>query len=224
MNPAETKKKRGKGRRKVEIKRIEEETKRQVCFSKRRQGLFKKASELSTLCGVEVAVIVFSPAGKPYFFGQPSVDHVFSRFLNVVPNPSDMLLPATTNFSEPMNQDQSAGESFWWDIDSHSMGVDELREYQEILAEQQSVVTQAAQQCYVQAPEAAMEQIEALPHTYPEVGEDDYFLCSGSGDFQAPEAAMEPIEALPLTYSEVGEDDYFLCWQQDYDCLDIVPI
>ncbi|KAI0515800.1 hypothetical protein KFK09_008468 [Dendrobium nobile] len=183
MNPAEMKKKRGKGRRKIEIKRIEEEQKRQVCFSKRRQGLFKKASELSTLCGVEVAVIVFSPAGKPYFFGQPSVDHVLNHFLNVVPNPSKQ--------DEPMNQDQSSGDqSFWWDIDLHSMGVDELKQYEEILAKQQSVVTEAAQQCYLQAPEAAMEQIEALPYTHP----------------------------------EVGEDDYFLCWQQDYDCLDIVPI
>ncbi|PKU68106.1 agamous-like MADS-box protein AGL62 [Dendrobium catenatum] len=171
MNPAEVKKKRGKGRRKIEIKRIEEEQKRQVCFSKRRQGLFKKASELSTLCGVEVAVVIFSPAGKPYFFGQPSIDHVLNHFLNAGPNPS--------NQDEPMNHDQSAGDqSFWWDIDPHSMGVVELREYQEILAEQQSVVIQAAQQCYLQAPpEAAMEQIEALPHTYPEVGEDDYFLC-----------------------------------------------
>ncbi|KAI0515846.1 hypothetical protein KFK09_008515 [Dendrobium nobile] len=178
MNPAEIKKKGGKGRRKIEIKRIEEEQKRQVCFSKRRQGLFKKASELSTLCGVEVAVVVFSPAGKPYFFGQPSVDHVLSHFLNAVPNPS--------------NQDQSAGDqSFWWDIDLHSMGVDELKQYEEILTKQQSVVTEAAQQCYLQAPEAAMEQIEALPYAFP----------------------------------EVGEDDYFLCWpQQDYDCLDIVPI
>lgn len=53
----------------------------QVTFSKRRSGIFKKASELCTLCGVEVAIIVFSPANKPFSFGHPSVDSVVDRFL-----------------------------------------------------------------------------------------------------------------------------------------------
>ncbi|KAG8058177.1 hypothetical protein GUJ93_ZPchr0002g25169 [Zizania palustris] len=34
---------------------------RQVCFSKRREGVFKKANELSVLCGAHVAVVFFSP-------------------------------------------------------------------------------------------------------------------------------------------------------------------
>ena len=39
---------------------------RQVRFSKRRAGLFKKAFELSLLCDADVALLVFSPAGKLY--------------------------------------------------------------------------------------------------------------------------------------------------------------
>ena len=39
-----------------------------VTFSKQRAGLFKKAHELSQLCGVTVAVLVFSPAGMPFTF------------------------------------------------------------------------------------------------------------------------------------------------------------
>ncbi|KAI4367540.1 hypothetical protein MLD38_023269 [Melastoma candidum] len=54
----------------------------QVTFSKRRAGLFKKASELATLCGVEIAVIVFSPGQKPFSFGNPSLNAVINRFLN----------------------------------------------------------------------------------------------------------------------------------------------
>ncbi|KAJ6852965.1 agamous-like MADS-box protein AGL62 [Iris pallida] len=54
----------------------------QVCFSKRRAGVFKKANELSVLCGAEVALVVFSPAGKPFSFGHPSVDHVASVYLS----------------------------------------------------------------------------------------------------------------------------------------------
>ncbi|XP_074589039.1 agamous-like MADS-box protein AGL29 [Curcuma longa] len=69
------------GRQKIEIKRIQNEEARQVCFSKRRSGLFKKASELSILCGAEISVVVFSPAGKVFSFGHPSVDCVVDRFL-----------------------------------------------------------------------------------------------------------------------------------------------
>ncbi|KAL5228105.1 hypothetical protein ABZP36_016370 [Zizania latifolia] len=68
------------GRQKIEIRRIESEEARQVCFSKRRAGLFKKASELSILCSADVAAVVFSPAGKAYSFGHPSVELLLERF------------------------------------------------------------------------------------------------------------------------------------------------
>ncbi|KAF8693250.1 hypothetical protein HU200_038633 [Digitaria exilis] len=45
-------------RQKIEMKRIERYKARQVCFSKRRQGMFKKASELSILCGAMFAIVV----------------------------------------------------------------------------------------------------------------------------------------------------------------------
>ncbi|PKI31650.1 hypothetical protein CRG98_047958 [Punica granatum] len=56
------------GRGRIEIKKIENVNSRQVTFSKRRNGLFKKANELSVLCDAEVAVIVFSNTGKLYEF------------------------------------------------------------------------------------------------------------------------------------------------------------
>ncbi|KAG6775966.1 hypothetical protein POTOM_019468 [Populus tomentosa] len=51
-------------REKIKIKKIDNVAARQVTFSKRRRGLFKKAEELSVLCDVEVAVIIFSATGK----------------------------------------------------------------------------------------------------------------------------------------------------------------
>ncbi|KAB1210899.1 Agamous-like MADS-box protein AGL5 [Morella rubra] len=54
------------GRGKIEIKRIENTTNRQVTFCKRRNGLLKKAYELSVLCDAEVALIVFSTRGRLY--------------------------------------------------------------------------------------------------------------------------------------------------------------
>ncbi|RVW69858.1 Agamous-like MADS-box protein AGL62 [Vitis vinifera] len=52
-------------RQKIEIKKIEKKRSLEVTFSKRRTGLFKKASELCFLCSVEAAVIVFSPGRGP---------------------------------------------------------------------------------------------------------------------------------------------------------------
>ncbi|KAL3641459.1 Agamous-like MADS-box protein agl11 [Castilleja foliolosa] len=57
------------GRGKIEIKRIENNTNRQVTFCKRRNGLLKKAYELSILCEAEIALIVFSSRGRLYEFG-----------------------------------------------------------------------------------------------------------------------------------------------------------
>jgi len=56
-----------------------------VTFSKRRSGLFKKASELCTLCGADVALVVFSPGEKVFSFGHPNVDTIIDRYLSQVP-------------------------------------------------------------------------------------------------------------------------------------------
>ncbi|KAL4192382.1 hypothetical protein AMTRI_Chr06g171670 [Amborella trichopoda] len=56
------------GRGRVELKRIENKINRQVTFAKRRNGLLKKAYELSVLCDAEVALIIFSNRGKQYEF------------------------------------------------------------------------------------------------------------------------------------------------------------
>lgn len=56
------------GRRKLEIKRIQDKSSRLVTFSKRRTGLFKKARHLSVICDVDVAAFVISDSGKLYEF------------------------------------------------------------------------------------------------------------------------------------------------------------
>ncbi|KAH7835539.1 hypothetical protein Vadar_027064 [Vaccinium darrowii] len=56
------------GRGRVELKRIENKINRQVTFAKRRNGLLKKAHELSVLCDAEVGLIIFSNRGKLFEF------------------------------------------------------------------------------------------------------------------------------------------------------------
>nr|QEE04279.1 AGAMOUS-like protein [Fagopyrum tataricum] len=68
------------GRGKIEIKRIENTTNRQVTFCKRRNGLLKKAYELSVLCDAEVALIVFSSRGRLYEYANHSVKATIDRY------------------------------------------------------------------------------------------------------------------------------------------------
>ncbi|XP_019196307.1 PREDICTED: agamous-like MADS-box protein AGL62 [Ipomoea nil] len=70
-----------RGRQRVEMAKIENKSHLEVTFSKRRAGLFKKASELSTYCGADVGIIAFSPSEKVFSFGHPSVEAVVERVL-----------------------------------------------------------------------------------------------------------------------------------------------
>lgn len=63
------------------MKRIENATSRQVTFSKRRNGLLKKAFELSVLCDAEVSLIIFSPKGKLYEFASANMQDTIERYL-----------------------------------------------------------------------------------------------------------------------------------------------
>ncbi|XP_052484604.1 MADS-box transcription factor 50 isoform X2 [Gossypium raimondii] len=67
-------------RGKAQMRRIENDTSRQVTFSKRRNGLLKKAFELSVLCDAEVALIIFSPKGKLFEFASCSMQQTIERY------------------------------------------------------------------------------------------------------------------------------------------------
>nr|BAS04473.1 MADS box protein [Gentiana scabra] len=68
------------GRGKIEIKRIENNTNRQVTFCKRRNGLLKKAYELSVLCDAEVALVVFSSRGRVYEYANNNIRATIDRY------------------------------------------------------------------------------------------------------------------------------------------------
>ncbi|KAG8066257.1 hypothetical protein GUJ93_ZPchr0004g40176 [Zizania palustris] len=71
------------GRGKVELRKIENPTNRQVTFSKRRMGLLKKANELAILCDAQIGVIIFSGTGKMYEYSSPPwrIANIFDRYL-----------------------------------------------------------------------------------------------------------------------------------------------
>ncbi|KAK1266604.1 Agamous-like MADS-box protein AGL62 [Acorus gramineus] len=93
------------GRRKIQMKKIEDQMARQVCFSKRKQGLFKKACELSMLCGAEVAIILFSPSGHPFVYAQPSLPAVAKTCFS-------FLRPTTTTTTSNNNNPKQSTQDF----------------------------------------------------------------------------------------------------------------
>uniref|UniRef100_A0A2N9ITG7 Uncharacterized protein n=1 Tax=Fagus sylvatica TaxID=28930 RepID=A0A2N9ITG7_FAGSY len=60
------------GRGKIEIKRIENSSNRQVTYSKRRSGIIKKAKEITVLCDAKVSLVVFASSGKMHEYCSPS--------------------------------------------------------------------------------------------------------------------------------------------------------
>ncbi|KAK8197446.1 SRF-type transcription factor RlmA [Phyllosticta capitalensis] len=79
------------GRRKIEIKAIKDDRNRSVTkadqlfaslstFLKRKGGLFKKAHELSVLCSVDVAVIIFGHNKKLYEFSSGDITETIGRY------------------------------------------------------------------------------------------------------------------------------------------------
>ncbi|GLU20550.1 hypothetical protein SLE2022_367430 [Rubroshorea leprosula] len=66
-------------REKIQIKKIDNATARQVTFSKRRRGLLKKAEELSILCDADVALVIFSSTGKLFDYASSSMKEILER-------------------------------------------------------------------------------------------------------------------------------------------------
>ncbi|XP_039690523.1 MADS-box protein AGL24 isoform X4 [Medicago truncatula] len=67
-------------RQKIKIKKIDNATARQVTFSKRRRGIFKKAEELSILCDAEVGLVIFSTTGKLYEYASSNMKDIITRY------------------------------------------------------------------------------------------------------------------------------------------------
>ncbi|EOX97245.1 hypothetical protein SCA6_005900 [Theobroma cacao] len=161
-----------RGRQKIQIKKLEDESSRQVTFSKRRNGLFKKASELCVLCGANIGIIVFSPKGKPFCFGHPNVDAVVDRYLSGNPTlhgeeDSETSCDGTPCFEEFDEECKEAMEKleeekrrskeiekekeerkkkgqFWWDEPIDNMGVEELEAYVKAMEELRKNVARRA--------------------------------------------------------------------------------
>mmetsp|Transcript_9386 Transcript_9386/g.15449 ORF Transcript_9386/g.15449 Transcript_9386/m.15449 type:complete len:464 (-) Transcript_9386:65-1456(-) len=68
------------GRKKIRIERIADERNRQVTFTKRKNGLMKKAMELSVLCDCEIALIIFNSNNKLFQYSSTEMDKILLKY------------------------------------------------------------------------------------------------------------------------------------------------
>ncbi|EYE93167.1 SRF-TF-domain-containing protein [Aspergillus ruber CBS 135680] len=75
----EDEEKQGRERRKIEIKFIQDKSRRHITFSKRKAGIMKKAYELSVLTGTQVLLLVVSETGLVYTFTTPKLQPLVTK-------------------------------------------------------------------------------------------------------------------------------------------------
>jgi len=76
------------GRNKIKIERIANERNRQATFTKRKNGLFKKAMELSILCDCEISLIIFNnQTGKYFQYSSSDNDKILLRYVDCDESP-----------------------------------------------------------------------------------------------------------------------------------------
>ncbi|CAI8604955.1 unnamed protein product [Vicia faba] len=166
----------GRGRQKTEMKKMSNESHLQVTFSKRRSGLFKKGSELSILCGADVALVVFSPSGKVFSFGHPNIYTVIDRYLYEIPpqnnytmqfiqahrsaNVSD-LNAQLTQINNKLDDEKKLGDElcrihkeveaqFWWACPFDGMNMTQLELLKKALEQLKILVVEHADKVLIQ--------------------------------------------------------------------------
>ncbi|CAJ2637887.1 unnamed protein product [Trifolium pratense] len=129
----------------------------QVTFWKRRSGIFKKASELCTPCGADVALILFSPVIDHYLSLVPPQNNRTMQFIeaqrsaNVNELNAQLIMLNNTldlkkRHSDELNQMLKMNQAqYWWACPIDGMNKDELEIFKKSLEDLKILVAQQAQ-------------------------------------------------------------------------------
>ncbi|XP_047312547.1 agamous-like MADS-box protein AGL62 [Impatiens glandulifera] len=150
--------------------KMKNESNLKVTFCKRKSGLFKKFSELITLCGAEVLLLVFSPTNRVFSYGHPSVDEIVGRLFGsssptglscetqqmIESNRSSNIRELNANFmqveelmeveeqhAKQIDHDKKAGQDQrWWERSNKEMSYQQLEHLKMSLLNLNAIVTQ----------------------------------------------------------------------------------
>ncbi|KAL1534375.1 MADS-box protein AGL24-like [Salvia divinorum] len=163
-------------RQKIEIKKIDNLTTRQVTFSKRRRGLFKKARELATLCDAEIALIVFSATGKLYDYSSSSMMQVVQK-RKVQPEVSNQFRETLFNQAGGDNEDAISKELTTLTREFKQLNGEELQELgMNELARLERVVESALGRVTKKKNEKLMSEISKLETREIELAKENAIL------------------------------------------------
>lgn len=62
----------------------------QVTFTKRKNGLMKKAMELSVLCGCDIALVIFNSNSKLFQYSSTDMDAVLQKYSKMCNQPHEV--------------------------------------------------------------------------------------------------------------------------------------
>ncbi|PIN00412.1 MADS box transcription factor [Handroanthus impetiginosus] len=191
------------GRGRVELKRIENKINRQVTFSKRRNGLLKKAYELSVLCDAEVALIIFSSRGKLYEFGSTSMTQILERYQRCCFNSQDSISERETqNWYQEVSKLKAKYESLQR-TQRHLLGEDlgplSIKELQNLEKQLEGALTQARQR----KTQIMMEQMEELRRKERQLGDMNKQLkIKVSLEMSSLESEGQGLRAFPCQWNQ----------------------
>ncbi|KAL7083283.1 hypothetical protein ACP275_14G151400 [Erythranthe tilingii] len=193
------------GRGRVELKRIENKINRQVTFSKRRNGLLKKAYELSVLCDAEVALIIFSSRGKLYEFGSTSTTKTLERYQHCCFNPPEN---SADRESQSWFQEVSKLKAKYDSLQRtqrHLLGEDlgplSIKELHNLEKQLEVALSQARQR----KTQILMEQMEELRRKERELGDMNKQLkIKVSMEMSSIEAEGQSLRAFPCSWNIQG--------------------
>ncbi|XP_043711752.1 agamous-like MADS-box protein TM6 isoform X2 [Telopea speciosissima] len=171
------------GRGKIEIKRIENTTNRQVTYSKRRGGIMKKARELSVLCDAEVSLVMFSSTGKFHEYVTPTTTtkKIFDRYQQT--SGVNLWQPHYEKMQESLNKLKETNNNLRREIrqrmgeDLDDLSIDELRGLEQNMDKSLKVVR-----------DQKYHKIQTQTDTYKKKDErdedPDYGLVDHEGDYE----------------------------------------
>ncbi|KAK4742640.1 hypothetical protein SAY87_000641 [Trapa incisa] len=133
-------------REKMKMRKIDDMTARQLTFSKRRRGIFKKAEELAVLCDAEVALVIFSTTGKLFeYSSSSSMKDTIARY-DLQRGIANGLITPALHLQPEINGDQAADTSKGTEInnsskqgramrdeDIHGLNLEELHQLEKII-------------------------------------------------------------------------------------------
>ncbi|KAK1376423.1 MADS-box domain-containing protein [Heracleum sosnowskyi] len=205
------------GRKKIDMKRIEDTERRRVTFSKRRGGVFNKAGELCASTGAEILVLAQSIGGRVHAFAHPSVDSVVDTYLgnNVSTNSSacmyeeyerkySEILEALEVEKKKSNNVAEESGGFWWENSFDDLEVDELEIFIKALEELKNKVANKADELRNSATSSLFDTI------------DNVNTADGLLDYHVTVPDLD--EFLPNNAGIANED--FIIPAVNHDCSD----